>query len=80
MTEKPRGEPGSSKPAPQKRKKPDAAAEVIQNLTPRVEPPPMSRPLMAPPYAYPIPFGEPPSEPVKLVDGEIPWELRDPEA
>jgi hypothetical protein len=34
---------------------------------------------MSPPYAFPIPFGEPPAEPVKLVDGEIPWELRDGE-
>lgn len=55
-----------------------AADEVIENLTPRVEPPPMSRPMMAPPYAYPIPFGEPPAEPVELVDGDIPWELREP--
>ena len=55
----------------------DAAAEVIDKLTPKVEPPPMSRPMMSPPYAFPIPFGEPPAEPVELVDGEIPWELRD---
>ncbi len=75
MTEK----PTPPKPTPRKRTKPDAAAEVMQNLTPRVEPPPMSRPMMAPPYAYPIPFGEPPPEPVELVDGEIPWELRDGE-
>lgn len=37
----------------------------------------MSRPMMAPPYAYPIPFGEPPKEHVELVEGEIPWELRE---
>jgi len=57
----------------------DAAADVIDKLTPRVEPPPMSRPMMSPPYAFPIPFGEPPAEPVELIDGEIPWELRDGE-
>ncbi|MEP6844043.1 MAG: hypothetical protein ABJA11_11000 [Pseudolysinimonas sp.] len=61
------------------KKRPDAAAEVIDKLSPHVEPPPMSRPLLSPPYAFPIPFGEPPAEPVKLVDGEIPWELRDGE-
>jgi hypothetical protein len=33
--------------------------------------------MMAPPYAFPIPFGEPPAEPVTLVEGDIPWELRD---
>lgn len=58
---------------------PGDADELIEHLTPRVEPPPMSRPMMAPPYAYPIPFGEPPTEPVELVEGEIPWELRDSE-
>jgi hypothetical protein len=57
----------------------DAAADVIGKLTPKVEPPPMSRPMMSPPYAFPIPFGEPPPEPVELVEGEIPWELRDGE-
>jgi hypothetical protein len=56
---------------------PRAADEVIDTLTPKVEPPPMSRPMMSPPYAFPIPFGEPPAELVQLVDGEIPWELRD---
>ena len=61
-----------------KRKKPDAA-DVLEKLSPKVEPPPMSRPLLSPPYAFPIPFGEPPAEPVELVDGEIPWELRDGE-
>ncbi len=64
---------------PRKKKAQDAAAEVIEKLTPSIEPPPMSRPMMSPPYAFPIPFGEPPAEPVKLVDGEIPWELRDGE-
>ena len=68
--------------APRKKKRdsaPAAAAEVIGSLTPKVEPPPMSRPMMSPPYAFPIPFGEPPAEPVELVDGEIPRELRDGE-
>jgi hypothetical protein len=65
--------------APRKKKLPDAASDVIQKLTPQIEPPPMSRPMMSPPYAFPIPFGEPPTEPVELVDGEIPWELRDGE-
>jgi hypothetical protein len=55
----------------------DAAAEVIEKLSPTVEPPPMSRPTIPIPYAFPIPFGEPPAEPVTLVEGEIPWELRD---
>lgn len=67
---------------PRKKKQdatPDAAADVIDTLTPQVEPPPMSRPMMSPPYAYPIAFGEPPAQPVELVDGEIPWELRDGE-
>jgi len=66
---------------PRKKKEPVAkdAAEVIDKLTEKVEPPPMSRPMMSPPYAFPIPFGEPPAEPVQLVDGEIPWELRDDE-
>jgi len=59
--------------------KDSGAADVIDKLTPKVEPPPMSRPMMSPPYAYPIPFGEPPAEPVELVDGEIPWELREGE-
>ncbi len=58
-------------------KKPDTADEIIQRLSPAVEPPPMSRPTMPVPYAYPIPFGEPPAEPVTLVEGEIPWELRE---
>lgn len=60
-------------------KAPDAAADVIEKLSPRIEPPPMSRPVMPVPYAYPIPFGEPPAEPVTLVEGEIPWELREDE-
>lgn len=59
--------------------KPDAAAEVLKKLSPQIEPPPMSRPTMPVPYAYPIPFGEPPAEPVTLVEGEIPWELREEE-
>lgn len=63
---------------PRKRRR-EAADEVIEKLTPHVEPPPMSRPVMPVPYAYPIPFGEPPAEPVTLVEGEIPWELRDEE-
>jgi hypothetical protein len=67
------------KPAPDGPKKPDAADEVLKKLSPQVEPPPMSRPTMPVPYAYPIPFGEPPAEPVTLVEGEIPWELRDEE-
>jgi len=69
-------------PEPRKKKAAapkDSGADVIDKLTPRVEPPPMSRPMMSPPYAYPIPFGEPPAEPVELVDGEIPWELREGE-
>ena len=71
------------KPAPDdpntqdSRNAPDAADEVLEKLSPRVEPPPMSRPTMPVPYAYPIPFGEPPAEPVTLVEGEIPWELRE---
>jgi hypothetical protein len=67
------------KPQPDDMKKADAADEVIEKLSPKVEPPPMSRPTMPVPYAYPIPFGEPPAEPVTLVEGEIPWELRDEE-
>jgi hypothetical protein len=55
------------------------AAALLETVSPRVEPPPMSRPMMAPPYAYPIPFGAPPDQPVELVEGEIPWELRDAE-
>jgi hypothetical protein len=55
----------------------DAADEVLAKLSPQVEPPPMSRPTMPVPYAYPIPFGDPPAEPVTLVEGEIPWELRE---
>ncbi len=55
----------------------DAADEIIERLSPQLEPPPMSRPVMPVPYAFPIPFGEPPTEPVTLVEGEIPWELRD---
>lgn len=66
------------KPPPDDATKPDAD-EVLEKLSPRVEPPPMSRPTMPVPYAYPIPFGEPPAEPVTLVDGEIPWELREEE-
>ena len=61
---------------PESHDAPDAA-DLLASVSPKVEPPPMSRPLMAPPYAYPIPFGEPPAEPVELVEGEIPWELRD---
>jgi len=64
-------------PSPDSRKKPDAADEVLEKLSPRVEPPPMSRPAIPVPYAFPIPFGEPPPEPVTLVEGEIPWELRE---
>ncbi len=60
-------------------KKRDSAHEVIETLSPQLEPPPMSRPTMPVPYAYPIPFGEPPAEQVTLVEGEIPWELRDEE-
>jgi hypothetical protein len=67
------------KPSSDGSKKPDAADEVLAKLSPQVEPPPMSRPTMPVPYAYPIPFGEPPTEPVTLVAGEIPWELREEE-
>lgn len=67
----------SRKSLPKKRA--DAAEEVIEKLTPRIEPPPMSKPWMPIPYGHPIPFGDPPAEPVELVDGEIPWELRDEE-
>ena len=68
-----------AKTPPAGKKRPDSAAEVIDKLSPQVEPPPMSTPVMPVPYAYPIPFGEPPAEPVTLVEGEIPWELRDEE-
>jgi hypothetical protein len=66
-------------PSPDAPKKPDAADEVLEKLTPQIEPPPMSRPTIPIPYGIPIPFGEPPAEPVTLVEGEIPWELRDEE-
>lgn len=65
------------KPPPNGSKKPNAADEVLARLSPQLELPPMSRPVMPVPYAFPIPFGEPPAEPVTLVEGEIPWELRD---
>jgi hypothetical protein len=61
----------------ERKRRQDAADAVIETLSPQLEPPPMSRPVMPVPYAYPIPFGEPPAEPVTLVEGEIPWELRD---
>ena len=66
-----------AKTPPDRPRTPDAADEVIETLRPHLEPPPMSKPVMPVPYAYPIPFGEPPAEPVTLVEGEIPWELRD---
>ncbi|MBW4031846.1 MAG: hypothetical protein HIU88_04185 [Acidobacteria bacterium] len=69
----------SSPSRDERKRRRDAADEVIEKLTPRIEPPPMSKPVMPVPYAFPIPFGEPPAEPVTLVEGEIPWELRDDE-
>ena len=63
-------------------KKHDDPDALIEQLTTRgddVEPPPMGRPVVSPPYGVPIPFGAPPAEPVELVPGEIPWELREEE-
>ncbi len=59
------------------KKKPDDPERLIETLTAPVEPPPMARPIVSPPYGSPIPFGAPPAEKVTLVDGEIPWELRE---
>jgi hypothetical protein len=43
----------------------------------RTEPPPEGRmTFLGAPYASPVPFGDAPSEPVKIV-GEVPWELRE---
>ena len=64
------------------RKKDDDPDALIEQLTMRsaaIEPPPMGRPAVSPPYGVPIPFGAPPAEPVELVAGEVPWELRDDE-
>ena len=59
----------------------DDADELLDALKPpAVEPPPMSPPPVPPPYSSPIPFGAPPAEPVTLVPGEIPWELREDES
>jgi hypothetical protein len=61
-------------------KRDDDPEVLIEQLTRRaseVEPPPMGRPLVSPPYGVPIPFGAPPPEPVTLDPEHIPWELRD---
>ena len=56
----------------------DDPDRLIEQLSSRdVEPPPMGRPMVPPPYSNPIPFGAPPEQPIELVEGEIPWELRD---
>jgi hypothetical protein len=53
------------------------AHEGEARLTGRTEPPPESRVFFSSTlYSGPVPFGEPPSEPVEIV-GEVPWELRD---
>jgi hypothetical protein len=56
---------------------PDALIEQLTERAPEVEPPPMGRPIVSPPYGVPIPFGAPPPEPVQLDPEQIPWELRD---
>jgi hypothetical protein len=56
---------------------PDALIEQLTRHSSGVEPPPMARPVVSPPYGVPIPFGAPPPEPVRLVEGEIPWELQE---
>ena len=58
---------------------PEALIEQLTRRTPEVEPPPMGRPIVSPPYGMPIPFGAPPAEPIELAPDEIPWELRDEE-
>jgi len=58
----------------------DDPEALIEQLTGRIrdiEPPPMARPVVSPPYGVPIPFGAPPTEPIELAPDEIPWELRD---
>jgi hypothetical protein len=59
---------------------PDALIEQLTRRAPDVEPPPMSRPIVSPPYGVPIPFGAPPVEPIELAPDEVPWELREDEA
>ncbi|WP_284253034.1 hypothetical protein [Pseudolysinimonas kribbensis] len=59
---------------------PDALIEQSTRRAPDVEPPPMARPIVSPPYGVPIPFGAPPAEPIQLAPDEIPWELREDEA
>lgn len=56
---------------------PDALIEQLTRGTPGIEPPPMARPVVSPPYGVPIPFGAPPPEPIELAPDEIPWELRE---
>jgi hypothetical protein len=59
---------------------PDALIEQLTRRTPDVEPPPMARPIVSPPYGVPIPFGAPPAEPIVLAPDDVPWELREDEA
>ena len=61
-------------------KKDDPKRLIEQLSSDAVEPPPMGRPMVPPPYANLIPFGAPPEQPIELVEGEIPWELREPES
>lgn len=56
---------------------PDALIEQLTRRSGGVEPPPMARPIVSPPYGVPIPFGAPPPEPIQLAPDEIPWELRE---
>lgn len=56
---------------------PEALIEQLTRRAGEVEPPPMGRPIVSPPYGIPIPFGAPPPEPVHLAPDDIPWELRE---
>jgi hypothetical protein len=56
---------------------PEALIEQLTRRAGEVEPPPMGRPIVSPPYGVPIPFGAPPPEPIQLAPDEIPWELRE---
>jgi hypothetical protein len=56
---------------------PEALIEQLTSRTTEVEPPPMARPVVSPPYGVPIPFGAPPPEPIELDESQLPWELRD---